>query len=1264
MTATEKQFVHLHVHTQYSLLDGAARIPDIFAFARKHNMPAIAITDHGNMYGAMDYFHAARDEWASLVKKIKLEKAIKEYEEKLKEDPSFDGNKPEKDDIVFNKEDEKEYADLYIKPIIGCEFYTVPDMHKMERGKNDHLIILAKDDVGYHNLMKLNTFAWKEGYFGGKPRIDLEMLEKYKEGLICLSACIAGRIPRYILDDDYDSALAYAKRLKDMFGDDFYIEIQNHKFIENGRNLEQISNIGLIKIAKELNLKLVATNDAHYVKREDAKSHDVLLCIQTASYVDEEKRLRFPNDEFYLKTYDEMAELFPSIPEALTNTLEIANKITLEMPKKKALLPPFVPDNGQTPADYLSDMARANLSKRYKVVTPEIMERCNSELNVIISMGYVEYFLIVWDFIRYAKENGIPVGAGRGSGVGSIVAYSIGITNVDPLRFHLIFERFLNVERVSMPDFDIDFCSIGRSKVIEYVTQKYGKNNVTQIITFGTLAAKQCIKDVSRAFRIPYAEVDKMTKPIASMPGLCLKGILGEYDENDPKQREKYGKMKCPEFIELYHNDSQVRMVVDIARDLEGMPRNTGMHAAGVVICKDDVSDHIPLQHNDGVITTQYPKDQVEELGLLKMDFLGLTNLTDLKYTKEYILENHGVTVDFDKLGYEDPAVYKLISSGETDAVFQLESGGMKSFMMQLAPSGMEDIIAGISLYRPGPMDSIPKYIENKKHPEKVVYLDERLRPILDNTYGVIVYQEQVMQIVRELGGYSFGRADILRRIMSKKKQKEMIIQRHIFLYGQESDGKNSKVIGALKNGVKEEVANALFDEMTSFAKYAFNKSHAAAYAVLSYETAYMKLYYMPEFITGVLNNRSKVTDDVEKYVGYLREHGVPVTKPDVNSSKTLFSTDGKTVNYGISVIKGSGYEASQKLVEERNANGPYTSFQNLLERQEVMINKTMLEALIMSGACDCFGHTRATLMRYYESIISAITSDKKKRETGQISMFDSLFDNELGESSEIKMTEVAEFDKSYLLEKEKELLCVYMSGNPLDDYIPYYGKIPFKLGVLRELTRNADDDSQEFDIGEAKDSPDKYDGQLVKVGGMLSEVSRKTSKKGSELCVGRIEDIEYNCEFACFGNPFQTYKPYFVKNAIVLMDGRLSYKDGRYSIVVSSVKPWIVDKESASVSSEPQIGLDYTVRDEQLENESLIDYSKKVLLLKLDGVSDRKQRIFDVLKKHAGNEVVYSLWDGKFYTMPTKAKYSDALVRDLQAVIGDNNVELKDKKV
>lgn len=1245
MENKNKQFVHLHVHTEYSLLDGLAHIKDIFPFCRKMNMPAIAITDHGNMYGAMDYFHAAQNEFESVVKKIKLDKAIEEYERKLKDDPENAGQKPNKDDIVFDKKvDPKIYSDLYIKPIIGCEFYVVDNMHE-RGGKNDHLVLIAKNDVGYHNLMKLNTLAWLEGFYSKWARIDLECLEKYKEGLICLSACIAGRIPKLIIDGRYEDAKAYAIRFKEMFGEDFYLEIQNHRFVEDGRNLEQLANIGIIRLSKELGVKLVATNDAHYIYKEDAQSHDVLLCIQTASYVDEEKRLRFPNDEFYLKSYDEMAELFPEQLEALDNTLEVMNKIDLPMPEKKQLLPPFDPGNGQTPAEFLRSMTISNLYKRYKNVTDEILERANYELSVIIDMGYVEYFLIVWDFIRFARENDIPVGAGRGSGVGSIVAYSIGITNVDPLRYHLIFERFLNKERVSMPDFDIDFCSVGRSRVIEYVTQKYGKANVTQIITFSTLAAKQAIKDVARTYRVPPAEVDKITKTIPTMPGLCLKGVMGWYDENDPKDVEKYHKMKSHDVIELYKTDPTVKMIIDFVQKLEGTPRNTGMHAAGVVICRDDVSLHIPLQHNDGIVTTQYPKDQVEELGLLKMDFLGLTNLTDLKYTKQYILENRGIDVDFSKLGYEDPAVYQLISSGETDAVFQLESAGMKQFMRDLAPSGMEDIIAGISLYRPGPMDSIPTYVANKKNPDQITYVDPRLKPILDNTYGVIVYQEQVMQIVREIGGYSFGRADILRRIMSKKKQKAMMEQRSIFLYGQPGDGKNSPVEGAIARGMSKEVALKLFDDMTSFARYAFNKSHAAAYAVLSYETAYMKKYYMPEFITGVLNNRTKVSDDVEKYIGYLRDHGVPVLPPDVNKSKTLFSTDGKTVRYGLSVIKGTGYEASEKIVEERDKNGPYTSFSNLLERQEIMLNKTTIESLIMGGACDCFGHTRAALMRYYDQITSGIIQDRKHKAQGQLSLFDGFLEDESG-SNEDLIKECDEFEKGYLLSAEKKLLCVYMSGHPLDDYREAYKSISFKLEQLRE-EHSGDADEMAAAMGDFG----KYDGQTVKVGGRIADAVKRTDRRGNEMCVGVLEDLDYQVDIVCYAGQYQAVKQIMVKNNIVLVTGRLNYRDGVYSLVVSSLTNWIVNNNTAVQSGAKQKSIGVRT-----------DFTNKILLVEVTSQS-YANAVERLLSSYSGNSDVYFKMNGHFYIFSTKASYSDELLEELYALVGRNNVKLMDRK-
>lgn len=1228
-----KPFVHLHVHTEYSLLDGAARIKSIFPLARKLGMPAIAMTDHGNMYGAMDFFHAAWDDWTGVVKKIKLEEAIKEYEEARKADPSAHLEKPTMDDIVIKKEDRATYRHLFIKPIIGCEFYMVEDMHK-PHGKNDHLVLLAKNDEGYHNLMKLNSLAWVEGSYAGKPRIDMECLQAHSGGLICLSACIAGRIPRFIIEGNYEAAKQHALRLKSFFAEgDFYLEMQDHGIVENGVQLEKLTNAGLMRLSQELSLPLVVTNDAHYISHDDAKMHDVLLCIQTAAYLDEEKRMRFQGEEFYLKSYDEMASLFPHQLDALDRTVEIADKITLEMPTKKPLLPPYHPADGTTPAEFLRRICMEGLVRRYGEITDEIRARAEYELSVIIDMGFAEYYLIVWDFITYARNNGIPVGAGRGSGVGSIVAYAIGITNVDPLRYNLIFERFLNRERVSMPDFDVDICSEGRGQVIDYVIDKYGKDKVTQIITFGTLAAKQAIKDVARVYRIPYAEVDKITKPIPNVPGCCLKGVMGRYAPED-KNAEKYNKMRSNDLISLYQNDQTVRMIVDMADKVEGMPRNTGMHAAGVVICSEPVADHIPLQTNDGIVTTQYPKDQVEELGLLKMDFLGLTSLTDLKYTRQYIMENTGNTVDFAVLGYDDPKVYELIGSGETDAVFQLESGGMKKFMRDLHPTSLEDIIAGISLYRPGPMDSIDDYVANKKDPSRITYIDPRLEPILKNTYGIIVYQEQVMDIVREVGGYSYGRADILRRIMSKKKQKEMDIQRHIFLYGHPGDDKNSPVEGAIKRGMSEANALRLFEDMASFAKYAFNKSHAAAYAVLSYETAYMKLYYRQEFVTAVMNNRISKPDEIEKYLTYLRDHGVRILPPCVNKGKVYFYTDGKDVRYGLTSIKGVGVEASRKLVEEREKNGPYTSLQDLLRRQEVIPNKTMIESLIKAGAMDCFGQTRATLMANYEKITLALMNDKKKSAMGQISLFDGMF-ADAGIVSDIELDILPEMDKDLLLENEKDVMNVYMSGHPLEAYRQDYKHIPFLLGNLKEESvGNEGDDEVGFVMDDALGV---HNNRYVTVAGMISNLVRKADRNGNDFITGIIEDLSGKVEFVCFSHQYAQFKSLFVKSAILKMEGRLNYRDGKYSMSVSSVSNWRHDARTAQSTA---------VQDLPSPNEF-------ALVLEMRGDSQTQLRVNRLVSDHAGQMKVFLLIDGRYYAVDRGVSASAECLEDFRRALG-----------
>lgn len=1245
---SDKPFVHLHLHTEYSLLDGAVRIKQLFQYARKMNMPAVAMTDHGNMYGAMDMFHAAENDWAGEVKKIKLKEAVEAYERRLAEDPANAGDKPVMDDMVIKEGDREKYADLYIKPIIGCEFYVVPDMHAVQgirKDQRDHLILLAKNEVGYKHLMKLNSLAWTDGYYGGKAHIDIECLSQYSEGLICLSACIVGRIPKLILAGDYEGAKAYAKRLGSLFAEgDFYLEMQDHGIVEEGRALEKISNAGLIRIAKETGYQLVVTNDAHYMSRDDAEMHDVLLCIQTAAYIDDEKRMRFQGKEFYVKSYEEMAALFPDHLDALDRTVEIANKITLTMPTKQKLLPPYYPPDGSTPSEYLTKMTMEGLVKRYGEVTEEIKNRAEYELGVVIDMGFAEYYLIVWDFIHYAKTHGIPVGAGRGSGVGSIVAYAIGITNVDPLRFNLIFERFLNKERVSMPDFDVDICSEGREQVIEYVRNKYGKEKVTQIITFGTLAAKQAIKDVARVYRIPFAEVEKITKPIPNMPGCCLKGVMGKYDPANKKEAEKYGPMRSNDLIELYNNDSTVRMVVDMAEKLEGMPRNTGMHAAGVVICAKPVADCIPLQQNDGIVTTQYPKDQVEELGLLKMDFLGLTNLTDLKKCKQYIKENTGKDVDFAVLGYDDPKVYELIGRGETDAVFQLESPGMKKFMRDLQPSSMEDIIAGISLYRPGPMDSIPDYVRNKKNPELITYIDPRLEPILSNTYGVIVYQEQVMDIVRTVGGYSYGRADILRRIMSKKKQKEMEVQKHIFLVGHPGDKKNSPVVGAIKLGMSEENAIRLFDGMASFAKYAFNKSHAAAYAVLSYETAYMKLYYPHEFITAVMNDRIDKPDEKEKYLTYLREHGIPVLPPSVNHSDTWFHTDGKSVRYGLCCIKGVGEDASIKMVAERKRGGPYKDLQDLLERQETMPNKTMIEGLIKSGAMDCFGETRATLLANYENVASAITSDRKKSASGQMSLFDDMFD--LGVTGHIELTKLPEMERDLLLENEKDLLNVYMSGHPLDAYREDYKTIPFHLENLKEdLSAMENEGGLDEDAFVDESGLGQYNNQFIVVAGMINALVKKPDKSGNDFVSGTLADLTGSVEFVCFARTYAKYKQLLEKRAIVKMEGRLNYRDNRYSLNVQTVADWRKSARSAA---------------ENEEEDEVVPSAKDYALVLTVATKQQQDKIGEILKAYKGEMAVYMLIGGKYYAAPDKLYPSSAALAECKAVLGEAGVVMK----
>ena len=861
-------FVHLHLHTEYSLLDGAVKCGELMDHCVQNGIKAVAITDHGNMYATLKF----------------AEEAVKKG----------------------------------IKYIIGCEFYCCQDyrVKNASNGDYDHLILLAKNKTGYRNLVQMDSIAFVDGFYY-KPRIDYKLLREHSEGLICLSACLAGRIPKLILKGNYEGAKATALELQDIFGDDFYIEIQDHGIPE-----QKMSNPLLVQLAREIGAKIVATNDVHYLKKEDWEMQDVLMCIQTKKTLDDPKRMKFETQEFYLKSGDEMAALFPEWPDAIRNTLEIADKVTEEVfPLDKkgypirdvSLIPAYIPDpTREAEKDwvdsptYLRRLTEEGLKKKYKEITPQIRQRAEYELGIIIGMGYADYYLIVWDYINWSKDHGIPVGPGRGSGVSSIVAYAIGITAVEPLQYNLLFERFLNPDRVSMPDFDVDFCTDRRQEAIDHVREKYGADNVAQIITFGTMASKQSIKDTGRVMRVPYSETDRVAKlmdgksSIRDLLGLNIEKLEKKADaETDEgkkadilKTLEETRAKRNQEFIDVYESDAQLRRVIDMAMRIEGMPRNTSMHAAGVVICQKKIADHVPLSRNGEDITTQFNMKEIEALGMLKMDFLALTTLTDLKKSYDYIYEDYGVRIDFDEIGYDDPATYQMIGEGNTDGVFQLEQGGMKKFMRDLKPDRLEDLIAGVSLYRPGPMKDIPRYCENKNHPEKITFDTPLLEPILDVTYGVPIYQEQVMNIFQSLAGFSLGQADLVRRAMGKKDKKTLMAQKARFIHGDIEDGGNIK--GCVANGVPEEVAAKIFENMESFASYAFNKSHAAAYAVVSYQTAYLKCHYIKEFLAGLLNNRITKIDEITKYTVYMKEQNIPVLPPDINRSKAEFSVQDR----------------------------------------------------------------------------------------------------------------------------------------------------------------------------------------------------------------------------------------------------------------------------------------------------------------------------------------------------------------------------------
>ena len=1060
------QFVHLHTHTEYSLLDGAARISDLLKRAKDLGMDSLAITDHGAMYGVVDFYKEAKNQG--------------------------------------------------IKPIIGCEVYVAArtrfDKTHEYDSKYSHLILLCENEIGYKNLIKIVSAGFVEGFYY-KPRIDFDLLKEHSEGLIALSACLAGELPKAILAENIEGAKEIAKRYLDVFGkDNYFIEIQDH-----GLKEQKVSNPILINIAKELGIGLVATNDVHYVNREDAEAQDVLMCIQMDRTVDDPDRMKFETEDFYLKSPDEMAELFSYVPDALENTVKIAARCNVDFDFSARHLPSYaVPDN-KAPFEYLKELCYKGLEERYENVDKSLTERLDFELSVINNMGFVDYFLIVWDFIHYAKNNGVMVGPGRGSAAGSIVAYTLGITGIDPIRYNLLFERFLNPARVTMPDIDIDFEPEGRQKVINYVVEKYGADKVSQIITFGTMKAKLAIRDVGRALNIPYAEVDKVAKLVPNDLKMTIEKALDVSDE----------------LKELYNDDDRVKRLIDMARKLEGLPRHKSTHAAGVVITEEPTVSYIPLQTNDEAVTTQFVKDTVEELGLLKMDFLGLRNLTIIENAVKIIERNKGIKIDMSKISYDIKEVYENISTGNTDGVFQIESAGMKSFMQELKPTSLEDIIAGISLYRPGPMESIPMYIHNKNHPEDITYKHPLLKDILDVTYGCMVYQEQVMQIVRTMAGYSLGDADLLRRVISKKKMDKMEIERQNFIYGKKDDDGNVIIKGCIDNGIDEKVAKDIFSEMYDFANYAFNKSHAAAYAYITYQTAYLKTFYPVEYMASLISS----VDDLDKANGYIvnaKKMGIALYPPDVNKSYDTFTVEDNAIRFGLSVVKNVGRSFIQRIVKEREENGEFTGFSDFVSRMiDKDINKRAVESLIMCGAFDSFGIKRAQLMAVYEDVISSEGVSRKGNVLGQFS----LFDEET--PTEIEFPNISEFSNRELLKMEKQTIGMYLSGHPCEEYSEKISKITkFTIGdVLSAIER---DEEGNFQIVNDK----ICDGMFIKLCGIISTRKNKITRNSSQMAFVTIEDVFGPIEVLVFPKILTRYSYLLQEESVVMIEGKLSIRE------------------------------------------------------------------------------------------------------------------------
>ena len=1069
-------FVHLHVHTEYSLLDGSNKIRDYVARVKELGMNAAAITDHGVMYGCIQFY--------------------------------------------------KECMAQGIKPILGCEVYVAPGSRfdrEPAAGENRyyHLILLAENLQGYHNLMKITSRGFTEGFYY-KPRVDLELLRKYHEGIIALSACLAGEVASNLARNRYEEAKAAALRYEDIFGrGNFFLELQDH-----GIPAQRIVNPQLLRMSEETGIELVCTNDCHYTRAEDADAHDILLCIQTGKKVSDENRLRYEGGQYYVKSEEEMAALFPYARQALDNTQKIADRCQVEIRFHELKLPKYEVPEGFTSWTYLQKLCYDGAERLYHPVTQEIRDRLEYELNTIRTMGYVDYFLIVWDYVHFAKEHNIPVGPGRGSAAGSMVSYTMGITELDPLKYSLLFERFLNPERVSMPDIDVDFGFEQRQEVIDYVVRKYHKDRVVQIVTFGTMAARNAIRDVGRVMDLPYALCDATAKMIPNELNITIDKAL----------------TMNPDLKRAYDSDEQVHHLIDMARKLEGLPRHTSMHAAGVVISSRPVDEFVPLQRAaDGTITTQYNMTELEELGLLKMDFLGLRTLTVIQDATNMAERRTGLKIDLRKVDYNDPKVMKMIGEGRCEGVFQLESAGMTSFMKELKPTSLEDIVAGVALYRPGPMDFIPDYIKGKKHPELVRYDTPQLEPILKSTYGCIIYQEQVINIVRELAGYSYGSADLLRRAMSKKKMHVMEEERQNFVYGNEE----KNIPGCIRNGIDEQTANKIYDEMIDFARYAFNKSHAACYAVVTFQTAWLKCYYPVEFMAALMTSVIENAGKCSEYMLHCRKMGIEILPPDINRSESSFSVEGGKIRYALSAVKGIGRPVMEAIEAERALNGPFKSLRDFCERLSGReVNKRTLENFIKAGAFDCFGGTRRQYMQVYSLILDQVSQDKKNNMAGQMTLFD-FMGEEAGKQFEIRLPDVGEFNKEEKLAFEKEVTGIYISGHPLEKYEEKWRK-------------NITAVTTDFLPDEESGIPKVGDGNRVTVGGMITSKTIKYTKTNQTMAFLTLEDLLGTMEIIVFPKSYEQYSGMIDTDAKVFIRGRVSVEEDRPSkLILERVIPF-----------------------------------------------------------------------------------------------------------